>query len=81
MKRFFRLVVALVFVATSVHAQKIDNRLVNLLSGNHRTMAAQGSAADMPIDTAAVKQDINVSFNSDCSVKSFCVHCHVEGRS
>ena len=73
MNRIFHLVVALIFVATSVHAQKIDNRLVNLLSGNHRTMAAQGSAADMPIDTAAVKQDINVSFNSDCSVKSFCV--------
>jgi hypothetical protein len=36
-------------------------------------MAVDGSSAGQEIDTAAVKQDINVSFNSDCSVKSFCV--------
>lgn len=73
MNRILHLVVALIFVSTSVHAQKIDNRLVNLLSGNHKAIATQGSAAGLQIDTAAVKQDINVSFNSDCSVKSFCV--------
>ena len=73
MKRILRFVVALIFVVTSSQAQKIDNRLVNLLSSRHRTMAADGSSAGQEIDTAAVKQDINVSFNSDCSVKSFCV--------
>ena len=73
MNRILRFVVALMFVATSAQAQKIDNRLVNLLSSRHRTMAVDGSSAGQEIDTAAVKQDINVSFNSDCSVKSFCV--------
>ena len=74
MKRFLFFVVALVF-ATGIQAQKIDARLTNLLSdanGVSKTKrAVRGQQQE--IDTAAVKQDINVSFNSDGTVKSFSV--------
>ena len=74
MKRFLFFVVALVF-ATGIQAQKIDARLTNLLSdanGVSKTKrAVRGEQQE--IDTAAVKQDINVSFNSDGMVKSFSV--------
>lgn len=74
MKRFLYIVVALLFVATGVQAQKIDIRLINLLPSNNSLMSVKGSSTDrVEIDTAAVKQDINVIFNGDCTVKSFCV--------
>ena len=66
MKRFLLFVVALLFVATGIQAQKIDARLTNLLSdanGVSKTKSAV-RGQQQEIDTAAVKQDINVSFNS-----------------
>ena len=75
MKRFLLFVVALLFVATGIQAQKIDARLTNLLSdanGVSKTKSAV-RGEQQEIDTAAVKQDINVSFNSDGMVKSFSV--------
>ena len=73
MKRFLLFVVALVF-ATGIQAQKIDARLTTLLSsidGSKAKSAVRGQQQE--IDTVAVKQDINVSFNSDGTVKSFSV--------
>ena len=74
MKRLLYLVVALVF-ATGIQAQKIDARLTNLLpdaNGVSKTKSAMRGQQQV-IDTAAVKQRINVSFNSDCTIKSFSV--------
>ena len=72
MKRFLFFVVALVF-ATGIQAQKIDARLTNLLSdanGVSKTKrAVRGQQQE--IDTTAVKNEINVSFNSDGTVNSF----------
>ena len=75
MKRLLHFIVALLFAATGVQAQKIDVQLTNLLSsadGSSRAKSALRSQQP-EIDTAAVKQSINVSFNSDCTVKSFSV--------
>lgn len=74
MRRLLYLVVALVF-ATGIQAQKIDARLTNLLpdaNGVSKTKSAMRGQQQV-IDTAAVKQRINVSFNSDCTIKSFSV--------
>lgn len=74
MRRLLYLVVALVF-ATGIQAQKIDARLTNLLpdaNGASKTKSAMRGQQQV-IDTAAVKQRINVSFNSDCTIKSFSV--------
>lgn len=73
MKRLLFIVVALVF-ATGIQAQKIDARLTTLLSsvdGSKAKSAVRGEQQET--DTAAVKQDVNVSFNSDGTVKSFSV--------
>lgn len=73
MRRLLYFVVALLFVATGIQAQKIDARLTNLLSdanGVSKTKSAV-RGQQQEVDTAAVKQKINVSFNSDCTVKSF----------
>ena len=72
MRRLLYFVVALLFVATGIQAQKIDARLTTLLSsidGSKAKSAVRGQYQET--DTAAVKQDINVSFNSDGTVKSF----------
>ena len=74
MRRLLYLVVALVF-ATGIQAQKIDARLTNLLpdaNGVSKTKSAMRGQQQV-IDTAAVKQRINVSFNSDSTIKSFSV--------
>lgn len=74
MRRLLYLVLALVF-ATGIQAQKIDARLTNLLpdaNGVSKTKSAMRGQQQV-IDTAAVKQRINVSFNSDCTIKSFSV--------
>jgi len=75
MKTFIHIAIICLIAATSAQAQKIDERLTSLLSdanGVSKTKrAVRGQQQE--IDTAAVKQDINVSFNSDCTVKSFSV--------
>ena len=71
MKRFLNVAAALLF-AISIQAQKIDARLTALLPSNNKLMSTIGSSAgQQEIDTAGVKQKINVSFNSDCTVRSF----------
>ncbi len=71
MKRFLNIAAALMF-AISIQAQKIDARLTALLPSNYKMMSTSGSSAGrQEIDTADVKQKINVSFNSDCTVRSF----------
>ena len=71
MKRFLNVTAALLF-AISIQAQKIDARLTALLPSNYKMMSTSGSSAGwQEIDTAGVKQKINVSFNSDCTVRSF----------
>ena len=71
MKRFLNVAAALMF-AISIQAQKIDARLTALLPSNNKLMSTIGSSAgQQEIDTAGVKQKINVSFNSDCTVRSF----------
>ena len=73
MKRFFCVVVAFLFTAISIQAQKIDARLTALLSSSNRVMSANKASRSMEMDTAAVKSEINVNFHSDCMVKSFSV--------
>lgn len=71
MIRLLYFVVALLFVI-SIQAQKIDARLMGLLpEANGVSMAKSAVRSQQEIDTTAVKQKINVSFNSDCTVKSF----------
>ena len=72
MKRLLHIFVALLF-ATGIHAQKIDARLTELLPSADGTSRARSAVRghQQEIDTASVKQNINVSFNSDCSVKNF----------
>lgn len=74
MKRLIHFVVVLLFAATSIQAQKIDAQLTNLLpsiDGKRAKSAVRGQQQE--IDTTAVKQSINVSFNSDGTVKGFSV--------
>lgn len=82
MKRFWNIAAILLFAATSMQAQKIDARLTNLLPSNNQTMSTRRASQNEQIDTAAVKQEINVSFNSDGSVKTFSAFAMVkEGYS
>lgn len=70
-KRLLYFAAALLF-ASNIQAQKIDERLTDLLpSANRLTTTRSPYASREEIDTAAVKQNINVSFNSDGTVKSF----------
>lgn len=70
-KRLLYIAAALLF-AGNIQAQKIDERLTDLLpSANRLTTTRSPYASQEKIDTAAVKQNINVSFNSDGTVKSF----------
>lgn len=82
MKRFWNIAAILLFAATSMLAQKIDARLTNLLPSHDQTMSTHRASQNEQIDTAAVKQEINVSFNSDGSVKTFSAFAMVkEGYS
>lgn len=71
--RRFHIVAALLLTASCVLAQKIDQRLTDLLPSQGITMRSDGASTNQQIDTAAVKQQINVSFNSDCTVRSFSI--------
>lgn len=74
MQRYLCGFITSLFFFTGVKAQKIDARLTSLLPSDNKVMSTRSSSAGLEeIDTAAVKQDINVKFNSDCSVKSFSV--------
>lgn len=82
MKRFWNIAAILLFAATSMQAQKIDARLTNLLPSHDQTMSTHRASQNEQIDTAAVKQEINVSFHSDGSVKTFSAFAMVkEGYS
>ena len=70
MKRFTQ-IIALLFAAISLQAQKIDTRLTSLLPTDNMPMSIGGASASEEIDTAAVKSGINVRFNPDCTVRSF----------
>lgn len=74
MRRLLFFVATLVFAA-NIQAQKIDVRLTSLLPDANDVSKAKSTVRGQQqvIDTAAVKQRINVSFNSDCTVKSFSV--------
>ena len=72
-EKIFYVVVAFLFTAISIQAQKIDARLTALLSSSNRVMSANKASRSMEMDTAAVKNEINVNFHSDCTVKSFSV--------
>ena len=70
-KRLLYIATALLF-AGNIQAQKIDERLTDLLpSANRLTTTRSSYASQEEIDTAAVKKHINVSFNSNGTVKSF----------
>lgn len=70
-KRLLYIATALLF-AGNIQAQKIDERLTDLLpSANRLTTTRSSYASQEEFDTAAVKKHINVSFNSNGTVKSF----------
>ena len=71
MRRIFNVAAALIFVAITVQAQKIDTRLTSLLPVSNKVMNANHSSQNTVIDTIAVQREINVSFNKDCTVKNF----------
>lgn len=71
MKKILHIAAALLFVAVSIQAQKIDARLTRLLPSENQQMSLDGAPRAQSIDTAAVKKHINVSFNEDGTVKSF----------
>ena len=74
MKKTFLIALTLLFVTIGVHAQKIDTRLTALLPSTNTSMSTMRiSARSEMIDTAAVKSEINVIFNNDCTVKNFSV--------
>ncbi len=74
MKKTFLIALTLLFVTIGVHAQKIDTRLTALLPSTNTSMSTRRiSARSEMIDTAAVKSEINVIFNNDCTVKNFSV--------
>lgn len=61
----------MLLAAIDVQAQKIDERLTSLLPSANDMQRARDAREGLQIDTAAVMQQINVRFNSDCTVKSF----------
>ena len=69
MRRYLAVVAALLIVA-GASAQKIDESLLRLLPKTH-ARAEVAPVTSETIDTAAVKQQINVSFNADGSVRRF----------
>lgn len=71
MKKILNIAAALLFVAVSIQAQKIDVRLTRLLPSENQQMSLDGAPRAQLIDTAAIKKHINVSFNEDGTVKSF----------
>ena len=69
MKKYFIILAAMLLTAGAA-AQKIDERLLSLLPRNNARAEVAPENRE-PIDTAAVKQQLNVSFNEDGSVRSF----------
>ena len=69
MKRFCHIAIVFLLVSLGAHAQKIDQRLTSLLQNSN--VKSRGAYVGMLADTAAVKEFINVDFNSDCSVRNF----------
>ena len=61
----------MLLAAIDVQAQKIDERLTSLLPSANDMQRARDARKGLQIDTAAVMQQINVRFNSDCTVRSF----------
>lgn len=78
MKRILSIIVVLFLAVSSLMAQKIDASLTNLLSVSNKSKRAIGMSLTQKIDTAAVKHQINVSFDSDCTVRSFSVIAMLE---
>ena len=71
MKRILSIAATLLLVI-SIQAQKIDARLTALLPEASGVSKARSVVrSQQGADTTAVKQNINVSFNSDCTVRSF----------
>ncbi len=71
MKNLFTILVIMLLAAIDVQAQKIDERLTSLLPSANDMQRAKDTREGLQIDTAAVKQQINVRFNCDGTVKSF----------
>ena len=71
MKNLFTILVIMLLAAIDVQAQKIDERLTSLLPSANDMLRAKDAREELQIDTAAVKQQINVRFNCDGTVKSF----------
>ena len=71
MKKLFTILVIMLLAAIDVQAQKIDERLTSLLPSANDLLRARDAREGLQIDTAAVMQQINVRFNSDCTVRSF----------
>ena len=71
MKKLFTILVIMLLAAIDVQAQKIDERLTSLLPSANDMQRARDARKGLQIDTAAVMQQINVRFNSDCTVRSF----------
>ena len=72
MLRNYLAVVAALLLATGAAAQKIDASLLRLLPHTH-VRAEVAPKTPQRIDTAAVKRQLNVSFNPDGSVRRFSV--------
>ena len=70
-KIFLTIAIVITFAVASIRAQKIDARLTSLLPTDEKAMKAKGTVPVQPLDTMAVKSDINVRFNPDCTVRSF----------
>lgn len=70
MKRTLSIIVILFLAVSSLTAQKIDASLINLLSVSNNSKRTIGTSLTQKIDTVAVKHQINVSFDSDCTVRS-----------
>lgn len=71
MKRTLSIIVILFLAVSCLTAQKIDASLTNLLSVSNSSKRAIGTSLTQKIDTVAVKHQFNVSFDGDCTVRSF----------
>lgn len=71
MTRLFTIAAVTIYAAITIQAQKIDTRLTSLLPSKNEAISAKGSLQPHAIDTASVKKQINVEFNTDCTVKTF----------
>ena len=76
MKKGLFLLLFIAYGAMTICAQVIDNRLTNLVPRPSKQIKAKGKTVDV-IDTAAVKRDINVTFNSDGTIDSIYAIAHL----